>query len=256
MTGMKKYISLFSILLLTMLLTGCLENAVLEETYTYHAESAVHSLTIRIGAADFAIKYADTFSVESNLKYLSISEENGVLSIIDEKPNGVTYDTPILTLFMPADTVLEDVNIVTGAAKLTADSLSTKSLRLQLGAGDVSIANLDVASRANIKGGSGKITIADGTMNNLKLEMGVGKLNLTAVLLGNNDLTCGVGSTDITLIGSRDDYRIEIEKGLGSISVDGKTVTDFGSSGNGQNRLQIKGGIGAINLAFQMSNDE
>lgn len=81
--------------------------------------------------------------------------------------------------------------------------------------------------------------------------MGVGELNLTAALLGNNDLTFGVGKSNLTLIGDRDDYRIDAEKGIGSITVDGKIFTDFDSSGNGQNHVEIEGGIGAIDLEFQ-----
>lgn len=247
---MKKQIAFFLVLLLAVSFAGCAENVVLEDTYVYTVESDVHSLEIQIGAADFTIQHADAFSVESNLKYLSISEVDGVLSVIDEKTKGVTYDGSILTIYMPADTVFEIINITTGAAKLTADSLSAKSLKLQLGAGDVSIANLSAQTNADIKGGAGKITIAGGTMNNLELKMGVGELNLTAALLGNNNLTFGVGGSNITLIGSRDDYKISVEKGIGSITVAGKTVADFGSSGNGQNRVRIEGGVGTVDLEF------
>ena len=37
----------------------------------------------------------------------------------------------------------------------------------------------------------------------------------------------------------------------GNVTVNGKTVTDFGSSGNGQNHVEIEGGIGAVNLNFK-----
>ena len=88
-------------------------------------------------------------------------------------------------------------------------------------------------------------------LNDLTLEMGMGELNLTAAVLGDSDLKFGVGESNVTLIGSKDDYKVDIEKGLGSITVDGNTVTDYGSSGNGQNHIEIEGGVGAINLKFQ-----
>ena len=81
--------------------------------------------------------------------------------------------------------------------------------------------------------------------------MGMGELNLTATVLGESDLKFGVGESNVTLIGSKDDYKVDIEKGLGNITVDGKTVTDFGSSVNGQNHIEIEGGVGTINLKFQ-----
>lgn len=247
---MKKCIVLFLVWMFAMPLVGCAENAVLEESRIYQVESDIHSMEIRVGAADFVIVYADTFSVESNLKYLSVTEEDGVLKIIDKKTKGVTYDNPVLTLCVPTDVVFENVTISTGAAKLTTDALSAKWLKLQLGAGDVSISRLTALSGADIEGGAGRIDIAGGTINNLELEMGIGELNLTAALLGDNELTLGVGESNLTLIGNRDDYRLAFEKGIGSITVDGKTVADFGSTGNGHNRVQLEGGVGAINIRF------
>ncbi len=250
---MKKGLALILALLIVFPLIGCSEDAVLDEIKVYHMKSDIHALEIRVNAADFAIKEADQFSVESNLKFLTVLEENGVLKIVEEVKTGVRYSNAKLTLYVPGGTVFESASITTGAAKLTADTLTSKSLQLHLGAGDVRIESLNATSEVDIEGGAGKITINGGTLKDLDLEMGVGELNLSAVLLGDSDLTLGVGESNLTLIGSRDDYKVEIEKGIGSITVDGESVTDFGSSGNGQNHVQIQGGIGSINLNFQDS---
>lgn len=227
------------------------DDAILEEAKVYQINDQIHSLEVNINAADFSVKCSDTFSVESNLKYLSVYQDSGVLTIKDEKKYTAAYTDAILTLYVPSDVIFDKVSITTGAAKLTVDSLVAKSVKLQLGAGDVSIENLYASGKADIEGGAGRITIAGGTLNDLELEMGVGELNLTAALPGNSDLNFGVGQSNLTLRGSKDDYKVDIEKGIGSITVDGKTVFDFGSSGNGNNRVEIEGGIGAINLKFQ-----
>ena len=80
--------------------------------------------------------------------------------------------------------------------------------------------------------------------------MGLGQLNLTSALTGDCNLDSGVGEMNVTLLGSKDDYELDIEKGIGNITVDGKNVTDFGSSGNGANEVDIHGGVGAINVCF------
>ena len=250
---MKKYLALFLILLLALPLVGCVhENPVLDEIRSYEVATEIHSLDIHLNAADFAIEYGDTFGVESNLKYLSVTERNGVLTIVDNKTKGNrNYNNAKLTLYIPRDTVFDDVSIETGAAKMTAETLSTASLELKLGAGNIKIEQLNVTSHADIEGGTGEITVAGGTLNNLELEMGVGELNMTVALLGNNELNFGIGESNLTVLGSKDDYRIDIEKGLGTVTIDGKTVTDFGTSGNGQHSLEIETGIGAVNLKFQ-----
>ena len=223
----------------------------MDESLKYQINSAVHSLHIQIGAAEVVIKEAENFSLESNLKYLSVSDDNGILTISEENNTGVTYTNAFLTLYIPADTVFDDISIMIGAAKMTTGTLSADRVNLKLGAGDIRIENLSATSQSKIEGGAGKITIENGTLQNLQLKMGTGELNLTASLTGKSDLCLGIGETNLTLIGEKSDYTVEIEKGLGNISVDGKDVTDFGVSGNGPNRIIIEGGIGAFHLVFE-----
>ena len=249
---MKKYIVTILVFLLLLALASCAnENVVLDDSQTYEITSDIHSLDIQINAADFKIKHGDAFSVESNLKYLSVSEKNGVLTIVDEAKSSSNYSNAILTLYVPNGIVFDDVYITTGAAKLTVDTLSANSLELKLGAGDVRFESLNASSNADIKGGAGQITIASGILNDLSLEMGIGELNLTASVLGESDFKFGFGESNVTLIVGKDDYKVDIEKGIGNITVDGKTVTDFGSIGNGQNHIEIEGGVGTINLKFR-----
>jgi len=248
---MKKIIAAFLVFTLALSLVSCGKSAVLDESKTYDTTSEIHSLNIRVSAADFKIEHGDVVKVISNLKYLSVSEEGGVLTIVDKAKSNSNYSGAALTLYVPNGAVFDDVSITTGAAKINAAALSARTLKLELGAADVRFESLSVSSDAEIKGGAGKITIAGGTLNDMELEMGMGELDLTATLLGRSELDFGVGEANITLIGNKDEYKMNIEKGLGSITVDGKVVSDYGSSGNGQNSINIDGGVGAINLMFR-----
>ena len=227
---------------------------VIGETKTYTVSSEISDLNIQINAADFYIKEGNSFSVESNLKNLEVDEKNGCLTLKDLtkiKLNGSNaYENAVLTIYVPVGTVFDNVNIKTGAGRFTVDSLSAATIGFELGAGDVTISKLIAEKSANIEGGAGRITISDGAIKDLALKMGMGQLNLTAALTGDSELELGVGESNITLLGSKDDYELDIEKGIGNITVDGKNVTDFGSSGNGANEVDIHGGVGAINVRF------
>ena len=229
-------------------------NDVIGETKTYTFTSEISDLNIQINAADFYIKEGNSFSVESNLKNLEVDEKNGCLTLKDLtkiKLNGSNaYENAVLTIWVPVGTVFDNVNIKTGAGRFTVDSLSAATIGFELGAGDVTISKLIAEKSANIEGGAGRITISDGAIKNLDLEMGLGQLNLTSALTGDCNLDSGVGEMNVTLLGSKDDYELDIEKGIGNITVDGKNVTDFGSSGNGANEVDIHGGVGAINVRF------
>ena len=227
---------------------------VIGETKNYTVSSEISDLNIQINAADFYIKEGNSFSVESNLKNIEVDEKNGCLTLKDLtkiKLNGSNaYENAVLTIWVPVGTVFDNVNIKTGAGRFTVDSLSAATIGFELGAGDVTISKLIAEKSANIEGGAGRITISDGAIKNLDLEMGLGQLNLTSALTGDCNLDSGVGEMNVTLLGSKDDYELDIEKGIGNITVDGKNVTDFGSSGNGANEVDIHGGVGAINVRF------
>ena len=228
---------------------------VIGETKTYTVSSEISDLNIQINAADFYIKEGNGFSVESNLKNLEVDEKNGCLTLKDLtkiKLNGSNaYENAVLTIYVPAGMAFDNVNIKTGAGRFTVDSLSAATIGFELGAGDVTISKLIAEKSANIEGGAGRITISNGAIKDLALKMGMGQLNLTAALTGDSELELGVGESNITLLGSKDDYELDIEKGIGNITVDGKNVTDFGSSGNGANEVDIHGGVGVINVRFE-----
>ncbi len=226
-------------------------DGVTEDINAYSVSSDITSLDIDISAADFAVKEAQEFSVESNLKHLTVEEKDGVLVIKEKKKFGMNYTGAVLTLCIPEGTSFENAKVVTGAGKLTVDTLSADTLTLELGAGEVNIRELVAASSADIDGGAGKITVKNGSLNDLQLNMGVGKLSLTSALPGDSELDLGIGETNLTLIGTKNDYSIDVDKGIGSVTVDGVNTANNSTVGNGQNRVDIDGGIGAINISFK-----
>lgn len=88
-------------------------------------------------------------------------------------------------------------------------------------------------------------------VSSVLLEKNKRKKNKYEKLLGDSEFEFGVGESNITLIGNKEEYKVDIEKGIGSITIDGSVVTGTSSIGNGSNCIDIEGGVGAINLKFQ-----
>ena len=267
-----KYLAIaFAIFLIVTIIGGILSaiglfggfftgDAVTEDMQTYSVNTGIRILDIEINAADLYIKEGEAFSVESNLKNLKVDDNNGRLTIKDLTKNkrfgGYSYENAVLTIYVPVGTVFENVNLTTGAGRLTVDNLFAETIDFELGAGEVTIGSLVATKSADIEGGAGRITVSGGVLKNLDMDMGVGELNLTSAFSGECKLDMGIGESNITLIGNKDDYKLDLEKGLGSITVDGKDVSDFGSSGNETNKVDISGGIGAINVRFEEEKTE
>lgn len=218
---------------------------------TYGITGDISKLDIEIGAAAFTIKTGGEFRVESNLKNLTVEEKDGVLKISEKKKFWYTYNGAArLELYIPADTVFDEIDFNSGAGRVDIDALTADEIDFDLGAGEVTVNNLIAFSKAKINGGAGRITIDGGSLHNLDFDMGVGEMNLTSKLDGNCTLELGVGSTKINLIGTSDDYRIDVSKGLGEIDINGEKASDDVIYGSGDSNLKVDGGIGEIKIAF------
>lgn len=265
MTGFQKLIKYGAIALAVVLVVSILSGifsavgvlgvlfegkGVAADVTDYAVSQNITSLEVSVGAADFTLETADRFYVKSNLKNIKVTEENGALCIREKDSFAVSYNGAVLTVGVPEGFSFDSIQVETGAGVFEADFLSAEVVSLELGAGEVTIGNLLVSHKAEIEGGTGKLTVGGGSIQDLELDMGVGKLNLTAALLGDSRLDMGIGEADLKLLGTQEDYRIEIEKGIGQVAVDGASV-DGGVYGSGVNDVEISGGVGAIYVAFQ-----
>ena len=226
-------------------------NKAVGEMQIYPIEGEISSLSLSLSGAELKIKTSDEFSVESNHNYISVKSDTGQLCINETKklfsvyPRGVT-----VILNIPEGFAFDEATVETGAGKVEIDSLSADVLKLSLGAGKAEIGNLTANSRADIDGGAGELKIDGGRLCNLKLDMGVGELTLKSRIEGQSRLDYGIGETKLTLLGSREDYKIEIDKGIGEAKLAGESMRDDSVYGAGENRIEVDGGIGAINIEF------
>ena len=94
------------------------------------------------------------------------------------------------------------------------------------------------------------MSIKESNINDLDLDMGVGEVNLTSNLTGQNQINAGVGKLNINLQGEKESYKIQADKGIGSIKIDGNEISNGETLGNGENYIEIDGGIGNIDINF------
>lgn len=248
---MKKLISIIIAFIMSLTMVGCVgENVVLSESKTYDVTTQITSLNLELKAGEFNIKNGESFLVESNLKHLKVIENNGVLTVRDNANSTSKFTGAKFTLYIPANVQFYSVDIDIGAGELTVESLLANEIELDFGAGNVTFNNLNNSSNIDIEGGTGNVSILNGTLKNLQVEMGTGELNLNASLLGNTELEFGVGNSKITVIGNISDYALEISKGVGSIKIDGSSVSNNDVIGNGPNKIEISGGVGSITVDF------
>ena len=181
----------------------------------------------------------------------SCREINGTLKMYEEKVwHWNNNQAGYITLYIPKDLDLREIEIDNGAGRVEVDGIFARKLDLSHGAGTIRIVNSNF-DKVGIEGGAGKIEIASSVLNDMKLSAGVGKVKIDAELLGDNRIECGVGGVELLLKGSKEDYRITTEKGIGSIKIGGESISNDSTYGEGKNTIRVEGGVGSIHIDFE-----
>jgi len=209
-------------------------------------------LDIEVTNVDILVKNGDNFKIEKDSDDVRVREVGNKL-LITEKDYGLFEEKreSELVVYVPEDYVFDSISIENGAGRVDVDYLKTKEIELDLGAGKVNLNKIDVSDEMSIDGGAGEIIINDGYVNDLDLDMGIGKVELNLSLTGNSEINAGVGEIFLTLLDDSNNYRINVNKGVGTVMIADSEMSDGSHYGDGNNIINIDGGIGNIKVDFR-----
>lgn len=210
------------------------------------------SLNLDIKSSNLQIKTGDKFEVKTNNSNIKYSNENGSIKIREDKLTNWFFgkiDIGELIIYIPENMKqIDEVKINIGAGTVFIEQLNTKNLYLDLGAGNVAIDKLTVSEESKINGGAGNININSGEIANVDLDLGVGNTKIKSDITGNSNINTGVGELNLYLSLESDNYKINVNKGLGKITFNNDKILDDTIIGNGENYIKISGGVGNINI--------
>ncbi|MBR1884343.1 MAG: DUF4097 family beta strand repeat protein [Clostridia bacterium] len=199
----------------------------------YENETATE-FDIEVGEAILKFEEGDFFAVNTNNRYVDSKIENNVLKVTERDHSSVVLEKETSTVVI---TIPRNFNLNT--------------IKMKIGAGDTTINNINVSKSADIEAGAGKITILSGTINNLNLTLGVGNAEITSKLTGISEIEAGVGNLKLTLLGDKEAYSINAEKGLGTVNIYGTKAIESYWFGDGESIVNISGGIGNVEVDFK-----
>ena len=229
------------------------ENSLLENMVTISDDvEEFLSLNLDIKSSNLQIKTGDKFEVKTNNSNIKYSNENGSIKITEDKVANWFFgkiDIGELIIYIPENMKqIDEVKINVGAGTVFIEQLNTENLYLDLGAGNVTIDKLIVSEELKINGGAGNININSGEIANVDLDLGVGNTKIKSDITGNSNINTGVGELNLYLSLDADNYKINVNKGLGKITFNDDKILDDTIIGNGENYIKISGGVGNINI--------
>ena len=231
------------------------KNIVTEDLKVISSEvEEISTLKLELAFANLEIKTGDSFRVETNNSKITFSNDNGSVKVKEEKYNWSANNDNAseLIIYIPENiTVLDEAKIKAGAGNINIERLNTQRLYLELGAGDVKIENLTVTEEAKIDGGVGRTELKSCEINNLKANLGMGEFVFSGKLTGKSEVDSGVGAINIDLLDSSKNYTIDLDKGIGAVTLNGEKLEMDRVYGTGENYLDIDSGIGEVKINFK-----
>lgn len=243
------------------------------EVYTLPLESGAKDIKIDTGAGRVKIFTDDVSEIQVKatgiMKRCSVEYDGSSYSI--EAGKGFTLfsflNNSQITITIPKSLTVENVNIDSGAGELVISSVNIggefnvnsgagsvninsvrcQNLKVDTGTGQVEIKNIDVSDTLEISSGTGSLEISDASCTSLSLDSGVGSVNFSGEVYGDISLDTGTGSVNMELCAKKSDYRFTVDKGIGSVTVNGNSIS---SGGSGKHSFDINSGIGSVEISF------
>lgn len=191
--------------------------------------SNIKNIEIDLNSANVELRSGEEFRVEANnvSDNLKVRERNGNLYIEEDTFWLWNNSGGEIIIYVPS--ILDKLSIDTAAGTTTINDITSRSTDLDMGAGILKVSNSSLAD--------------------LELDCGVGDISLMGEILGRSSIDAGVGEINLNLTGGEELYSLDIDKGIGNITING---IDFDSTtyGSGVNKIDIDGGVGDITIDF------
>lgn len=194
-----------------------------QKSYLYH------SLEIETGAAEVIIETGDDFRVTGSDVNWSEKNDDGTLKVETKRPH-----TGTLTVTVPADFTLRELEVSVGAGSLSMSGISCEEGSFSVGAGEIVLDSVTVTREADF-------------------EIGMGSLTFSGTLSGKTKVECGVGSVDIN-VANPGDYGYDVELAGGSVVIGGETYAGLGQevqrNPGAAVQYEVECGLGEVNILF------
>ena len=191
-------------------------NIVTEDLKVISSEvEEISTLKLELAFANLEIKTGDSFRVETNNSKITFSNDNGSVKVKEEKYNWSANNDNAseLIIYIPE--------------------------------------NITVLDEAKIDGGVGRTELKSCEINNLKANLGMGEFVFSGKLTGKSEVDSGVGAINIDLLDSSKNYTIDLDKGIGAVTLNGEKLEMDRVYGTGENYLDIDSGIGEVKINFK-----
>ena len=183
---------------------------------------------------------------------LGFTKENEISSISCKK---MQLDCGVGDMTIRQTRIFNEFDLDGGTGDMVFKDVTVEgNCDLDFGVGTLESDNYVVAKKSDIDFGTGDCTFRNSEFSEIEMGCGVGDLKLESVKIsGDVKIKQGTGDIRIDVADSSDDYSVEVEKGVGDVSVNGKEINGLMNK-DAKYDITVESGVGDISISFLDEN--
>ncbi len=226
---------------------------------TLLAEGGIKEWKLELGGCNFELKDSGdaSYYVEYEGKAKSqvyVKGEELYVKVLNSNDFSIGNSTECLTLYVPMDVIVEELDADLGAGQMILDDLQVKKLVLDLGAGQVTAKKLQ-AEQLSVSVGAGEIVLKDAQLKDVNVEVGAGNCEIGGTITGNVDAVCAMGNLTFELVGREKDFNYDIQCVTGNIKVGEQEYSGLAKEqeidNNASQTMDVECAMGNVEILFE-----
>lgn len=219
------------------------------------------SMVLQLGGCEVKILSSDDENVHiraEKVKKIQTGVKDNTLYITCTDRNGFTLGKGTkITIQIPEAFSCDTVDIDLGAGDFSIESLMVKNVTIDIGAGRLQIEKLVCSEDAKCEIGAGQMLLNDAQIGgSFAGDIGAGEMQLTGNIQGNAEVSCAMGNTEMTIIGSTmEEHNYEVSCSAGNIAIGDRSfaglATESDIDNGAANTYKLECAMGNITVKFQ-----
>ncbi|MDE6220986.1 MAG: DUF4097 domain-containing protein [Lachnospiraceae bacterium] len=226
---------------------GATENTSLElEAFdAINVDANLMNVTITAGNQFYlSCVYSDELEPVYEVKSGTLTIKQRVYSRV-----GVNNAECSLSLTVPAQKVLDSINVHTALGNIELEGISASECELLSNMGNCTLRKCSF-DKSDLKTNLGEISVRDTGLGKAEVDNDMGEINLDACTFGDLSITASMGGVKVDAAQALDGYDMELEADLGSVHVNNRDEgTKYHQSGS-DGELEIDTNMGSIRLTY------
>lgn len=158
-----------------------------------------------------------------------------------------------IILYVPKDYHFDKVEMEVGAGLIAMEEINGDEMSFETGMGQITAEYIQ-ASNLSMSAGMGEIVVNEMNVHKLDAETGMGHIYMEGAIVKKADIECSMGGVEILVYGAKKDYNYNVECGMGSTDIGGKSYSglarekyiDNGAAAD----MNVECAMGSVQISF------